>query len=268
MRRHFTRALFALIAVVAISCCFYTGLVLPAREAAKSMSCGSKLKQIGIGLLNYEYTYRSLPISVETDTEGKLWRSWRSQIFPTFMEIALGKVYDGGSSWDSTKNMRLLNGIPIQLGSKDGTTYMSAVNRIPSVFNCPSCRDNNREEINYVVVTGELTAFQKNRSVKLSDITDGLENTLLVVESITCLPEWTEPRDLDFDKMSFVINSGNGQSISSLHPLGPMVCFADLGVYHVSTSVTPDELRAMLTIAGKEDCFRNDLIKRRVLIPY
>jgi len=152
--------------------------------------------------------------------------------------------------------------------SKDGSTYMTKIDRYPWTFNCPSCRENNRKEINYVVVSGELTAFPKNRSVKLSGITDGLDNTILVVESITCRPDWTEPRDLEFDTMSFEINSKKGQSISSLHLLGPLVCFADLGVYHISVKTTAGELRAMLTVAGNENVVRDDLIKRGVLIQY
>jgi len=268
MVRVITRALFLSIAIISISYYFYTQLVLPAREKARSMSCGSNLKQVGIGLLNYEYSFRSLPISVETDSDGRLRRSWRTQICPSFMEIAISSFYDEKSSWDSPTNTRLLNGTPIQMFSKDGSTYMSTIDRYPSWFNCPSCRENNRKEINYVVVSGKTTAFPKNRSVKLSEITDGLENTILVVESITCRPDWTEPRDLEFETMSFEINSKNGESISSLHPLGPLVCFADLGVYHVSDKTKASDLKAMLTVAGDEHVVRDDLIKRGVLVRY
>ena len=259
-----TRTLLVVTAIVALIC----GAVLPAiwsaREAAREMSCRNNLKQVGLALLNYESAYRSLPLAAEADFMGKLRRSWRSLIYPVYMEQS-SMFYDVRSSWDSPTNMRLLNGTPIAMGSKDGTTHMSTLKRYPWAFTCPSCESNMRKGINYVVVSGELSAFPKSRCVKLSDITDGLENTILVVESITCCPDWTEPRDLDFDTMTFEINAKEEPSISSIHPLGPLVCFADGEVYHISESTSATELKAMLTIAGQENVLRDDLIARGIL---
>lgn len=119
--------------------------------------------------------------------------------------------------------------------------------------------------MNYVVVRGEQTAFPKSTSIRLQDITDGLENTILVVESITCTPDWTEPRDLEFDTMKFTVNALDGPSISSNQSSGALVCFADCQVYTMTPEVTEGELRAMLTIAGNERTTRSQLIERGVL---
>ena len=110
------------------------GVVVPviqsARHAALGMSCRNNLQQIGLALLNYESAYRSLPMAVETGSNDKLWRSWRSQIYPVFMEQS-APFYDVSSSWNSRTNMRLLNGTPIAVGSKDGTTHMVTLKRHP-----------------------------------------------------------------------------------------------------------------------------------------
>ncbi len=58
--------------------------------------------------------------------------------------------------------------------------------------------------------------FPDSRSVKLSDVSDGVENTLFVVESVTCTPDWIEPRDLDIKTMNFAINYRMGPSIRAI----------------------------------------------------
>ncbi len=265
MHKFGTRTLFVFTAIVALICALVVPVIQSARQATLGMSCRNNLKQVGLALLNYESAFRSLPMAAETDSDGRLWRSWRSQIYPVYLEQS-SMFYDVSTSWDSPTNMRLLNGTPIPMGSKDGTTHMATLNRHPWAFTCPSCESNRRKGINYVVVSGELTAFPKSKSVKLSEIKDGLENTIVVVESITCSPDWTEPRDLEFDNMSFVVNANRAPSISSNHSRGPLVCFADGGVYHLSNHATEAEVRAMLTIEGNENVVRQELISRGVLI--
>jgi hypothetical protein len=267
MIRFRTRTLFFFTTAVALFCAVLVPIYRSAQEAARGMSCRNNLKQIGLGLMNYESACRSLPIATEIDSAGKPWRSWRSRIYPTYIE-AMAPIYDGRESWDSVQNLRLLNGTPISLARKDGTSTLVSLRRFPLVFTCPSCDSNKQRGIHYVVVSGEATAFPKLRSVKLADIRDGLENTILVVESITCNPDWTEPRDLEFDMMSFRVNATDVGSISSHHPRGPLVCFADGAVYHLSESASEREVKALLTIAGEERVTREDLLSRGILIGY
>jgi type II secretory pathway pseudopilin PulG len=102
-----TRTLFVFIAIVALICSLVVPVIQSARQAALGMSCRNNLRQIELALLNYEAAYRSLPMAAETDSDGKLWRSWRSQVFPVFME-ATSMFYDVNACWDSPTNMRLL----------------------------------------------------------------------------------------------------------------------------------------------------------------
>ncbi len=262
--KNFVTPILVLVTAIVMGLCV---LVLPAiqtaREAAIQMSCSNHLKQIGLALVNYEKSYRQLPKAVEVSKDGKLWRSWRSCIYPTFM-VALAPIYDASSAWDSETNLRLINGAPISIARKDGETVLVALDRVPEVFACPKCK--NPSGVNYVVITGEGTAFPKSMPIKFTDITDGPENTLLVVESVNCNPDWTEPRDLDIDTMEFEINSRAGPSISSLHPTGALACFADMAIYCITPRITEAELRSLISISGRENVTRDELVARGVLI--
>ena len=75
---------------------------------------------------------------------------------------------------------------------------------------------------------------------------------MLVLETTGTDVMWTEPRDLESDRISFVINSGLPGEIGSRHVRGgAQLLMADGSVHHVSELTTPAELRAMATIAGE-----------------
>src|SRR4029079_17700465 len=85
-------------------------LVLPAiqaaREAARRMSCQNNLKNLAIGVLNYENTRKTLPagalVNSSTGTElidsdnFDYGASWIVQILPLIEEQALANSFDPG----------------------------------------------------------------------------------------------------------------------------------------------------------------------------
>jgi hypothetical protein len=95
-------------------------------------------------------------------------------------------------------------------------------------------------------------------SRRLADVADGPENTILLVEIVAAGIHWMEPRDLDWTTMSFQLNDPNRPSISSNHPFGrgsysgPHVLTVDDRVSALPETLTPETLRALLTIAGGE----------------
>ena len=119
--------------------------------------------------------------------------------------------------------------------------------------------------MNYAVVVGETTAFPLNRPVKLEEITDGPENTILVIETLSGSSVWTEPLDVEFDDMKFRLNRNDNGELASKHRGGVNVGFADGEVYFLYDTVSEDELKALFTISGGEATTRQDLLDRGVL---
>ena len=70
-----------------------------------------------------------------------------------------------------------------------------------------------------------------------------------VADSNVC---WAEPEDLHFDKLTFAINGGKRQAISSYHRHGANVAFCDGSVRFLKDSTNPQLVKAMLTIDGGE----------------
>ncbi len=84
-----------------------------------------------------------------------------------------------------------------------------------------------------------------------TDLSDGTHETLMVIE----LPDgqflWMEPRDLEFDMMSFTINDGSGRGLGSRLG-GARVVSADGTVRTLPDDYDGNKLRAMLTANGGE----------------
>jgi Protein of unknown function (DUF1559) len=241
----------AYIGVVAIACAILTWLtraVNEGREAARSSQCLSNLKQIGLGLLNYEQTYGCFPPAYVADAKGRPLYSWRVLLMAELdrTDRWFGGRLVGGfrfdEPWDSPNNSKLHSLAPY------------------TVLHCPSDpATDGTNETNFVAVVGPGTMFPSDgTSRRLADVTDGPENTLIVVEVAGAGIHWMEPRELDWGTMSFRLNDRTSPSISSHHSSGissysgPHVLTADDRVTGLSRDLAPETLRALLTIAGGE----------------
>ncbi len=172
------------------------GLLLPAiqqaRESARRMTCSSNLRQIGVALLSYESTLKTLPPSC-ISLGGAGTQPWSAQAFllPYLEQANLtARIdYSVGYHHGTNKTMFPPNGI--------------ASVRIP-LYLCPS-DTNDRVRLNaagepehyplsYALSVGQYlvynpvtradgnAAFAPNRKTRLSTITDGLSNTIAMSE--------------------------------------------------------------------------------------
>jgi hypothetical protein len=223
--------------VLALACVFAAISVLNRGEGhgerARRAQCANNLKQIALALHSYHEQYGVFPPAYIADASGRPMHSWRILLLPFLEAQSLYDEYDFHEPWNGPNNSKLLA-------------------TMPAVFGCPSQPPTQPNHTNYAVITGPGTMFPGTASVKITDVTDGLSEALMVVEVANVNIPWTAPVDLDVRTMSFQINDLKHPGLSSMHIDGAHVALGDAAVYWLSGDAQAKTLRAATTIAGGE----------------
>jgi hypothetical protein len=204
--------------------------------------CHHNLTIIGSALFRYHDVYRSFPPPFVPDENGTPVHSWRVLILPFLAEAGparraefmnLFETYRFDEPWNGPHNRRLAE-------------------RAPDVYRCPSAGKDQRNCTCYLAVVGAETAWPRVGSASTRDIRDDPFTTLLCVEVDGPRIRWTQPDDLNFDRMTFAINSNTGAGIGSRHEGAANVLCCDGTARIIAETVTPQTIRNALTIAGNE----------------
>jgi hypothetical protein len=206
--------------------------------ASRRVKSQNNLKMLGLALHMYHDTFGTFPPAVVTDKEGKPLYSWRVVILPFVEAENLYRQFKLDEPWDSPNNKPLLA-------------------QMPKVFAAPGATSE-ESTTRYQVLVGGGSLFytiDENRRIqgnvgpprgpRISDITDGTSNTIMVVEAAEAVP-WSKPQELQYDP--------NGP----LPKLGGIVrggfnCVAADGAAHfVKSDTSADVLRALITKQGGE----------------
>ena len=190
--------------------------------------CGIKL-----ALHNYHSQYGSFPPAYVADANGRPMHSWRVLILPFMEQQSLYAQYDFTEPWDGPNNIKLLNSMP-------------------NNFACPSRSSRPTNLTSYVVITGPGTMFPGAGSVSSADVTDGMPDTLMIVEVANVNIPWTAPIDLDIRTMSMKVNDPKGPGISSPHRGGAQRRLRRRVDSFLREGIPEESLRALITIAGGE----------------
>lgn len=193
-----------------------------AREDARSSNCRGQLKQFGTALFQYHEQHGYLPPSATFGENGLPMHSWRALILPhsSTQSGQLYRNYKLEIPWNHPDNRTVADASP------SGDWYW-----------CP-VGINMGHTTNYVAVIGPSTAWRADRAISLNDITDPLDETILVLEIADAGIKWCEPRDVQFDD---VIN----RRYHANHPTHFNALFADLSVRMIRSDA---DLRPLLTI--------------------
>ncbi|MDP1796917.1 MAG: DUF1559 domain-containing protein [Planctomycetaceae bacterium] len=178
--------LLVVIAIIAI----LIGLLLPAvqqaRESARRTQCRNNLKQIGLGLHNYEALYEVFPPGVLGD-DGRVLaqqplHTWNVQLLPFLDQTPLYSMYDFNVRFDHPNNATLVR------------TYMT-------VYRCPSVPAETTigpfAPTHYVGNGGSLPTqndgiFFPLSTVRFQDIVDGTSSTFFIGEGAHAIGGWAQ----------------------------------------------------------------------------
>jgi prepilin-type N-terminal cleavage/methylation domain-containing protein/prepilin-type processing-associated H-X9-DG protein len=265
--------LLVVIAIIAI----LIGLLLPAvqkvRAAASSVQCKNNFKQFGLALHNYAGANADMLPASRMSTPVK--RSWTP--------LALTYVEQGntGNQWDFTKDWN--TGINLTLSQTTFKLFIcpsSPTGRAPSspvglgFGDYGSMNEVNSKfySLNSLTnVPADLTgALQKEADTKLLMITDGLSNTIMILEDAgrpslysngLLQPGatadghgWADPNtgySLKGTAGCF-INCSNDSETYSFHTGGVNACMADGSVRLIRKSISAVTMGALCTARGGE----------------
>lgn len=202
-----------------------------AREAAIRSHCQNNLKQLVIALHNYHDTHLCFPPARYADANGKSMHSWRVLITPFLEASSFYSQYSFAEPWNGPNNAKLGG-------------------QFNWVFTCPS---NGRSGFtNYVAVVGPGTIWPEGKQAKIADVTDGISNTLMIVEIAHSDIHWMEPRDLPVEELATWLDPQHRPQLLGNHIEGGLVAYADGHVELLPRDVTIERLKALVTAAGND----------------
>ena len=281
-RRAFTLIeLLVVISIIAI----LIGLLLPAvqqvRAAASRIQCQNNLKQLGLGLANYENVNRFFPTSY--DSTGN--HSWVPYILPYLEQQNLYNNYDFKFAWSSPVN-RVTISTPIKIL----LCPSAPSNRVSFAY--PSAAPTDYAAIDGVELEAVTAGWVKipdnnllsvlnsgvHSNVRVADITDGLSNSITIGEDAgrpalwrtagEISPSgqddgsWADPNN-EYALHTFKadgssaygpcpINCTNDNEIFSFHHGGANVVFADGSVHYLSQTINSTIVGSLITRANGE----------------
>jgi Protein of unknown function (DUF1559) len=226
------------------------------RQNSHRMMSANNLKQIGLAIHNFDDTYGELPNNTYSP-DGKPILSWRVHLLPFIEEEMLYKRFNIDEPWDSPNNLPLLDQMPrvytppgYSRGSPRGTmTYYRGFSNPGAVFERrPGDIPRKWHALFGPDAIPKPPTIEDHRpKFTLASVTDGLSNTIFVVEAGDPV-EWTKPDDLDaslgkpFPKMGGM--AWNGKIFQAL--------FGDGSTRAIKRTVPEDTLRALISHSGNE----------------
>lgn len=151
--------------------------VVAARQSAARAQSANNLKQLGLAIHLYEQVHKAVPPATLRGPTGIPY-SWRVALLPYLELKELYDEYRLTEAWDSEHNKQVLA-------------------KMPALFRAPG-DDAGSTNTSYFALVGVDTIISESQATGFAKITDGLSNTIMLVEAKRSIP-WTKPEDIPYD---------------------------------------------------------------------
>lgn len=191
------------------------------------------LHQIGQALHAYHDEHHSFPPAYLLGADEKPWHSWRVLLLPHLGEKELYARYRFDEPWDGPHNRELQSERPKAYASPLQTS------RDPNV--AP-----------YLAVVSRRTMWPAHFPIRIEQVTDGISNTIQLIENDGSDIIWTEPRDLrERDALGLLKPSGKQSAKAPASQTIPML-LGDGTVRMISQQINRDLFVSLLTPAFRQ----------------
>jgi prepilin-type N-terminal cleavage/methylation domain-containing protein len=185
--------LLVVIAIIAI----LIGLLLPAvqkvRSAAARTQCQNNLKQLGLAMHNFNDTYGHLPSNIRPSAQNTVRVRWTTFLLPFYEQDNIYHIYNPNLNWSDPANLPAVS-LALKVMQCPAAPFPNRLDYVP---------DNNAPFVGLVacgdyagiygidpalVTSGQVDnanpgILSKTDNIRLTDVTDGLSNTIHLTES-------------------------------------------------------------------------------------
>jgi hypothetical protein len=196
-------------------------------QATKLAQSKGNLQLLGQAIISYNQRQNRLPGAAIRDESGKPLLSWRVAILPDLGQHKLYSEFHLDEPWDSENNKPLVAKMP--------SVFSSAVkNPVPGMTS-------------YLAITGPGGTFERVKPLTITEIYDGMSNTVVIVEASDSLAvPWTRPDDYVY------VAENPMEGLVGQHPGGFLALACDSVVHFISETLDPQMLVALFTSGGGE----------------
>ncbi|MCA9189197.1 MAG: DUF1559 domain-containing protein [Planctomycetales bacterium] len=196
----------------------------------RSTECLHNMQMLANALRIYHAEHGHFPPPYLADENGNPMHSWRVLILPYIDRNDLYERYDFSKPWDHPDNLLLSS-------------------EMPDIFRCPSDVDGWRlSATSYVAIVGNRTMWPPGTERSLSDVSDDVASTILIVESRRARSHWMSPVDLCIEEIHSENKAGETLILAN-DPYQHCSCaMADGHVSHVPQRMPATVLKTAATI--------------------
>lgn len=224
-------AVAAIVFIATLAYLFFPSMSTPVGFSHR-VQCQSNLQQISLAMQNYHDEYGSFPPAYTVDAKGNRLHSWRTLLLPMMEQQKLYEKIDLSKPWNDPVNSEAREW---DLGNEFS-------------FKCPATKIPETHTL-YQAVISPAGLFYESEPRSFADVTDNHGKTMAVIE----VPEdqavhWMSPYDSNEEKLLSLNSDNPGIHEGSFHLL-----MVDAWVRLITSDISIDERKSMITIAGDDD---------------